>query len=326
MKRLIKGVLGRIAICAGIALPRSRRILKSIGLRCSQDLFRNRAVSIPISNRKALRLTNVDNSYLAFQLFWHGFQYYEPITCLLLREILRPGATFLDIGAHHGFFSLAAGLLGEGIHIVAFEPNPGNFRILKANVAANGVTNLRIEPLAISDSDGMAALYLTKSDMSASLMQGFQSHDTKQVGSVQVPTVTLDHYLQVHAAEGPLVIKVDIEGHEAAFIRGARKTIGSFKPDIVLEVVEDQDPLWVADLKSMGYRFYSITDRGLVELDAPRLAKRFPFLFLNHLLSIRPKEEIGEIFKRLEPRVRGINLLETSKHFRKEEWPLLWQE
>src|SRR6516225_3009157 len=284
MKRLIKRALGRIAICAGIALPRSRRILRSVGLRCSQNLFGNRAVSIPISQRKMLRLTNVDESYLAFQLFWHGFQYYEPITRLLLREILRPGGTFLDIGAHHGFFSLTAGLLVEGIHIVAFEPNPGNSRILKGNVAANGLTNIRCEPLAISDSDGMAALYLTESDMSGSLLQGFQSHDTRQIGSVQVRTVTLDHYVKAHRPEGPLAIKVDIEGHEAAFMRGARESIRSFKPDIVLEVIEDQDPVWMANLRCLGYRFYSITDQGLVEMDAPRLVKRFPFLFLNHLL------------------------------------------
>jgi hypothetical protein len=109
-------------------------------------------------------------------------------------------------------------------------------------------------------------------------------------------------------------------------MRGAMQTIRTHRPDIVLEVVEDQDPAWVAELKSLGYRFYPITDRGLTETDAPRLIKRFPLLFLNHLISARPREELAKIFKRVEPQIRAMNLLDSSKHFPKEQWPLLWKE
>jgi FkbM family methyltransferase len=273
-----------------------------------------------------LRLTTVDKSYLAFQLFWHGLNYYEPITRLLLGRLLQPGATLLDIGAHHGFFALTTGLVADGVRVIAFEPNPGNFRILQANVAANYLANVHCEPLAVSDCDGAATLYLTASDMSASLKKGFQSHDTQQIGSLEVRTTALDRYLPARRIAAPIVIKVDIEGHEAAFMRGAMETIRKFKPEIILEVVEDQDPKWVADLKALGYRFYPITDRGLSEIEAPRLIKRFPFLFLNHLLTTRPPEELSAMFNSIGPEARAINLLDTSKHFRKEDWPLLWSE
>jgi FkbM family methyltransferase len=197
---------------------------------------------------------------------------------------------------------------------------------LQANALANERTNLRCEPLAISDGDGTATLYLTASDMSASLMKGFQAHDTEQIGSVEVRTTTLDSYVRLNQLAGPMVIKVDIEGHEGAFMRGAMETIRRYKPDIVLEVVEDQDPAWVAELKSLGYRFYPITDREFTETDAPRLIKRFPLLFLNYLISARPREELAQIFERMEPQIRAMNLLDSSKHFPKEEWPLLWKE
>jgi len=326
MKKLIKTALGRFVIRVAMQFPRTRRPLRPAGLRCSQGLFGNRIVSIPFDRGRALRLTNLDESYLAFQLFWRGFRYYEPITRLLLIELLHPGATFLDVGAHHGFFSLTTSLLVDGLPVIAFEPNPSNFRILQANAIANESTNLRCEPFAISDCDGTATLHLTASDMSASLMKGFQAHDTEQIGSVEVRTTTLDNYVRLNQLGRPMVIKVDIEGHEGAFMRGAMETIRRSKPDIVLEVVEDQDPAWVADLKSLGYRFYPITDQGLTETDAPRLIKRFPLLFLNHLISARPKEELENIFERLEPQIRGINLLDSSKHFPKEQWPLLWKE
>jgi FkbM family methyltransferase len=326
MKKLIKTALGRFVISVATQFPRTRRTFRTAGLRCSQGLFGNRIVSIPFDPGGVIRLTNLDESYLAFQLFWRGFQYYEPITRLLLLELLRPGATFLDIGAHHGFFSLTASLLIDRLRVIAFEPNPSNFQILEANTLANQTTNLHCEPLAISDREGTAALYLTASDMSASLMKGFQAQDTEQIGSVEVRTTTLDSYIPLNQLGGPMVIKVDIEGHEGAFMRGAAETIRRFQPDIVLEVVEDQDPSWVAELKSLGYHFYPITDQGLTQTDAPRLVKRFPFLFLNHLISARPREELAKLFERLEPRIRTMNLLDSSKHFPKEEWPLLWSE
>ena len=326
VKRIIKRLLGRFVISAAEMLPRTRTILKPLGMRTSQDLFGDRIVTIQFASARSFRLTNVDESYFGFQLFWRGGDYYEPITRALLEALLRPGDTFLDIGAHLGFFSLTTGRFSRGIKIIAFEPNPKNFRALQANVAANDLEKVTCEAIAVSDKDGEAALYLTESDMSASLMKDFQAEDTKQIGSIQVSTASLDSYLERQRITGPLVVKVDIEGHEPAFFRGASQTIATRKPDIILEVLYDQDPALVSHLKSLGYRFYPITDEGLVEIETPKLIKRFPFLFLNHLLSARPRQEIADISGRLREQVARINLLATSKHFPKEEWPGLWLE
>jgi len=325
MKRLIKEILGQCALSAASLLPAARPVLRPLGLRTSQGLFGNRTVWIHSRAGQPFRLTHVDESFLAFQLFWLGGDYYEPITLALLKALLRPGDRFLDIGAHVGFYSLNLGLSIRGIEIIALEPNPKNFRILKTNIAANGLSCVTCESLAVSDSDGLATLYLTESDMSASLMKGFQAEDTKQIDSIQVSTVSLDSYLRCREIGGPKVIKVDIEGHEPAFFRGASETIVAYKPDIILEVLYEQDPALISQLKSLGYHFYPITDEGMVELDAPRLVKRFPFLFLNHLLTVRPRQELVELFNQVKEAIRNVDLLKTSKHFPKEEWPLLWQ-
>lgn len=324
MKKLLRSALGRCVLCAAEMFPRMRGLLRPIGLRATQDLFGDRIVSIPVPGGQTLRLTHVDESYLAFQLYWHGVDYYEPITRSLVAALLRPGDTFLDLGAHLGFYSLTTGVANPSVKIIAFEPNPKNYRLLQANAAANRLNRLVCEQFAISDQDGTGILYLTESDMSASLMKDFQVEDTKQIARIEVPTVSLDSYLSRHPLDGPLVIKVDIEGHEPAFFRGAAQTIAVAKPDIILEVLYDLDPDLVSGLKALGYRFYPITDEGLVELEAPRLIKRFPFLFLNHLLSVRPKQEVAAIFERVATATRKLNLLETSKHFPKEQWPDLW--
>ncbi|HLH52954.1 MAG TPA: FkbM family methyltransferase [Verrucomicrobiae bacterium] len=326
MKKTLRKCLGRLAISLGTTLPQLRGLLAPVGIRCAQDFFGERTVEVPRATGPALKLTNLDDCYLAFQLYWRGIDFYEPITRALLHELLSPGSTFLDLGAHVGLFSLEAALLQRDIRIFAFEPNPKNFDRLTANAKANEVRNMICEPIAVSDRDGTAMLYLAESDMSASLMKGFQSEDTVQVGQIQVRTTTLDKYVQQKSLKAPMVIKVDIEGHEPAFFRGATRTLAEHKPDILLEVLYEQDRDTVASLKSLGYGFYPITDEGLVETDAPKLVKRFPFLFFNHLLSTRPKTELGAIFERVRTKTGHIDLRKTSKHFPAAQWPQLWAE
>jgi FkbM family methyltransferase len=320
------GALGTALALLGEKVPALRQSLKSLGLRTSLRHFGSRPVSIRIAKKRAFWCSHVDESYLAFQLFWRGGEYYEPITRQLMQTLVQPGDTFIDIGAHIGFFSLVVGCYRRGVKVLAFEPNPKNYRILKANVEINALGDMTCQPIAISDADGMAELYLTESDMSASLMKDFQMQDTKQIESIEVRTRSLDSYLQQHKIDGPMIIKVDIEGHEPAFFRGAMETLSRRRPDIILEVLYDQDPVLVSWLKSLGYHFYPITDGGLLELDAPRLMKRFPFLFLNHWLSVRPKREVAKVFDRVRAAAGKVDLKETSEHFPPEDWPLLWQD
>ena len=325
MRQHAKMVLGGSLVRLAHKIPGLRPFLGPLGIRTSVGLFGDRIVTIPMRGQRSFRLTCLDESYLAFQLFWRGIDYYEPTTLKLLQGLLKPGAAFLDVGAHIGFYSLAAAASVPGIKVVAFEPNPKNFRILLANAAANGLANALCEPVAVSEHEGTAVLYLTESDMSASLMKGFQAEDTRQIDSITVRTVSLDSYLRDHTLPGQSVIKVDIEGHETAFFRGARQTISRNKPDIILEVIYEQDPEIVCWLKSLGYRFYPITNEGLVETDALRLVKRFPLLFLNHLLSARPQHELASLFDRIATATSKVDLLKTSEHFPETEWPQLWR-
>jgi hypothetical protein len=143
LKNKTKRALGKGLIFLAEKLPALRPSFQSLGLRTSRGLFSHRTVSIPIRGQRPLLLTHVDESYLAFQLFWRGGNYYEPLTRELLRMLLKPGDTFLDLGAHAGFFSLTVGRHIPGVQVIAFEPNPKNFRMLETNAAANGLKGLR---------------------------------------------------------------------------------------------------------------------------------------------------------------------------------------
>jgi FkbM family methyltransferase len=326
MKGFIRKIAGHTVLSFAVAIPKTRRLLSLAGIRATHGLFGQMPVTIHFADRRSLKLCRVDESYLSFQLFWHGGDFYEPITNAVLRQLLEPGSAFFDLGGHVGFYTLNAGLFCQCARIIAFEPNPNNFRLLKANVAENNLEMATCEPLAISDKNEAATLYLTESDMSASLEKGFESEDTVQIGELAVRTAAIDDYLEQHAVTGSLVFKVDIEGHEAAFFRGARRTLDARKPDIILEVLHELDPAIVSELKRLGYRFYPITDQGLVEEGRPGLVKRCPFLFLNHLLSTRPIKQLRLIFEKARAATRHIDLRRTSKHFPKSQWPLLWPD
>lgn len=314
LKAILKQAVGKPLISVAEAFPAVRPAMKHLGLRTTEKLFGPREVTIPMPSGQPLKLTHLSDNYLSFQVFWRGIGYYEPITGLVLQELAKPDHTFIDIGANVGLFSLMVSHARPGIKVIAFEPNPKLVGILQANVVANGFEQIRCEPVALSDRDGTARLFLHESDMSASLLSDFQRESNSREDSTEVQTVSLDSYLSRHSVRPPLVVKVDVEGHEEAFLEGAKQTIATHKPDLILEVLKDFSTASISMLKTAGYRFYPITDQGLVESPELRSVPPKPFYFFNHLVSAKAKSEVAAIFRRIEEKVRKINLYETSKY------------
>ncbi|MFN7139880.1 MAG: FkbM family methyltransferase, partial [Limisphaerales bacterium] len=230
MKQFIKLSLGNCLRRTAQWCPAAKPFLRSLGIRTSEPTFKNSIASIQFRRRPPLDLTNAHENYLSFQLFWRGGDFYEPATRTILELLARSSRTFFDIGANIGFFTLSLGTLHPHLSIFAFEPNPKNFQILSDNIAINNLTAVTSESLAISNDVGTATLFLNTSDMSASLLNDFQTE--QQIDSIAVQTSSLDGYLQNKPASAPLLIKVDIEGHEAAFFQGATRSITTHHPDI----------------------------------------------------------------------------------------------
>lgn len=69
----------------------------------------------------------------------------------------KAGDVVFDVGAHIGSFALkAARLVGEEGLVVALEPELENYRILKENIELNGLENVVLLPMALSDFQGTA--------------------------------------------------------------------------------------------------------------------------------------------------------------------------
>ena len=206
------------------------RVVASAYRLMSQLRYRNRWDQ-PVSFRGAQFVIGRDLSlYPAVRKGWFES---EEIDVLLAR--VAPADTIWDVGGNVGLYSVLLARAAADGQVVAFEPVPASRERLLDNLERNAVTNVTVEPLALSDEDGSAWMQLN-----------LDAHGCDRIVTGDVPTEARDGLKVVtvrgttYAARSPLgdpgVIKVDIEGHEPEFIRGAWDVISRRRPTLMMEV------------------------------------------------------------------------------------------
>lgn len=162
---------------------------------------------------------------------------WEPEVTAVFRSMLEQGDVCLDVGANIGYFTLlAAGLVGPVGHVYAFEPSAELFAELEANLERNGVVNVSALRLAAGEVDGEAVLYEgpAKNRGEGSLVPA-----TPAGAPLPVPLRRLDSVVPVEAWPRVRLIKVDVEGSEAAVLRGLGALLDAgIRPAIIVEVTE----------------------------------------------------------------------------------------
>jgi FkbM family methyltransferase len=210
------------------------------------------------------------------QRWIYFFGVYEEATVRWFRSVLRPGMVVLDIGAHVGQYSLiAASDVGPKGRVHSFEPNPASFRRLRDNVEMNGFRHVSTHPLAVSDAEGEATLYVPEHDnLGEASLQACQPG----MKETKVRCVTIDEWARTaDLGESPRidVMKIDVQGLEGKVLQGAREVLKRFRPRIVCEFEER----WLrgtgtssVELKQMlgemGYVTNRVTPAGLVPVAA----------------------------------------------------------
>ena len=214
------------------------------------------------------RLGGRDQIVATAALFsWAAFE--RPLPALLHAWVARDPGLVVDVGANTGFYALLATCASPAARVLAFEPYPPVFEVLSRNIAGNACGR-RIEavPLALSRREGVATLYVPTQEhglmeTSSSLEASFKSVHSE---ARTIRTTTLDGFLAGHprGRDRVTLIKVDVEGHDAAVLQGARRTIARSRPLLFLEVLPHAD---VATLS----RFLAEQDYADVPLrpDAP---------------------------------------------------------
>lgn len=139
----------------------------------------------------------------------------------MLFRALQPGDCIYDIGASVGLYTVfLAKVVGEQGKVIAFEPERYSFGRLHEHVKLNGLTNVRIHCLALGDRTDQGKLYMPdKRGRYFSL----QSHGEANGDRTEV--VAGDFFVEAGNLPLPRAVKIDVEGHEHAVLRGLRETL-----------------------------------------------------------------------------------------------------
>ena len=200
----------------------------------------------------------------------------------------------VDVGANLGWFSLLSASMG--CRVLAFEPVPALGALLAASAEKNNLSSrITLHRAVVSADTSPVAMHFRASDIDTSSIGGANTPSTLMNDTVvlRVPAQTLDEHLH----EPPCALKVDVEGHEPAVLRGGAAALKRHPPRVVMleyspGVLEreaaaghpkalDGAPSYPAMLQTLldaGYRIYKLQER-LKHLPVQASRRRLPALW-----------------------------------------------
>ena len=218
---------------------------------------------------------------------------YEPITVNVMKKYLRPGDTFIDVGASIGYLSaVAASLVGESGQVHSFEPSPEDFERLQNLASKNPNFQFSMNPWAVGEVPGEGLLEISGLKWVGwnTMVPRFMRRDAfKEVRKVRV--IRLDDYiLERRNQMGKIsLIKIDTEGYEFPVLKGLCHYFESFQgtlAPLLCEITPRVHSLMGTNLKEMAnymrsyeFRCVSLLDQKTV-VDLTQLQGITDVLFL----------------------------------------------
>jgi FkbM family methyltransferase len=224
-----------------------------------------------------------------------NFGLYEAGEAHLLKSLIGPGDTVLDVGANVGFYTIGLAKTVPMVRIVAFEPLPQTFEYLSKNLELNGITNAEINNFGLSDEDDEKVFFFSPQysvNASAACLAD-RADNEKIVCRVR----RLDDFV---ASRDIIVdfIKCDVEGAELSVFRGGVETLRRDKPIIMTEMLRKWSACFgyhpndiIELLAGLGYQcFVSDSERlrRFLAMDESTVETNFFFLHpVKHSDKIR---------------------------------------
>ena len=153
---------------------------------------------------------------------------FVPGKAACLPQLLRPGETVWDIGAHCGYTTLIESkAVGAGGRVVAFEPNPRNRQLLELHLQWNRTANVSVLPYAMSGSDGKMSFGWEGNQRASSISSHLGGAGWK------VPVRHVDGLIASGEAPAPTFLKIDVEGAELELLHGAGRLLAN-EPNLLI--------------------------------------------------------------------------------------------
>ena len=263
-KRKKRGRVAALGAAANRAIPFKGRLYEPL----------RRAMPRRIKRRlKPMRVTGiitvaVDNSHsfvlasrgsrIENDLYWRGYgQGWEAMSLRLWRHFVPLAKTIVDVGAQEGIYSLAAKCLNPAAAVYAFEPLPNSFDWLKASIDLNKLEVVAVSA-AVSDVTGTATLYDPDKQHG---MATLETRPSEPHAEISTKTVRLDDFARQQGLASIDLLKIDIEGHEPAAIRGLGELLSTSAPPMLIEILSDQAGAAIWEIVGpAGYQAYLLDD------------------------------------------------------------------
>ncbi|PKV87009.1 FkbM family methyltransferase [Streptomyces sp. TLI_146] len=227
-----------------------------------RDHPRRRVVRTRFGARFAVDTTDLIQRYLYMYGVW------EPHMTRWLERRLRPGDTFIDVGANIGYYSvLASRLVGAEGRVVAVEASPTFHRRVLQHARLNDCGNIRAVNSAVSDRNQTLRFILASSrNMGATSTVPYEgpAESTFEIESRPLPEI-----LAPREVADARVIKIDVEGAEGSVVRGLAPLLDKLRPDaeITVEVTPhrmrqlgDDVTELLTTMREHGFHTYRLTN------------------------------------------------------------------
>jgi FkbM family methyltransferase len=199
-----------------------------------------------IFSRLTLKWSEAIEIYSGYTLYlnpvFHGqfrepadVEEYEQDVKHALALLVDKGVCVYDVGANIGILTLfAAKLTGDAGRVYAFEPEDVNLACLRKTRERNRLANVEVlETCVTSLSDTVVF------DRRGGAFSGravYQGTPPISRNLCQKPSVSLDDFVFLHGNRPPNVVKIDVEGNEAAVLQGMAGILQKYKPSLICEL------------------------------------------------------------------------------------------
>jgi FkbM family methyltransferase len=206
-------------------------------------------------------------SWVYVQLYLRGKRLTERHELSMLRSLIAPGMVIADIGANAGFYTLEmAARVGPTGRILAFEPDPFNFKLLQGR-AERAAANIQVHQLALSDRRERATLFCSAYNRADNRLG--HAHAEPHVERVEVEVDTLDEFLLSRGVSTIDALKIDVQGNEARVLTGAEKMLRAgvrwiwfeFSPDHLRAAGSDPERL-LETMSNFGMDLFEVDQHG----------------------------------------------------------------
>ena len=180
---------------------------------------------------------------------------WEPLTRKLVAELSKDRRSFVNLGAHYGFYSCLAAHLG--MNVTAFEPIDANFSMLRDNLEANNfLDECRLFHGAVGDRSYLTKIYGAYSG--ASLLQN-KTRNSKLYQTTQVFKLS-----DINFIDEATLFLMDVEGFELSVLDGAKHLLSNKTQNTwIIETSEDNSPALGSLMFKYGYSLFHIDSEKL---------------------------------------------------------------